>query len=123
MAHGYLVDDDYSPAIQAAARLAKQTLNKYYSKTDETDVYRIAMGMYSRILANVFNNCCPIVLHPRHKMQYFKAAGWEEDWSRNAETLVRQVCEDSYATRSVDGSDTEDDGEAGTGDKVRRDGL
>ena len=34
----------YSKAIRAALALGKQTLNRYYDKTDHSDVYRIAMG-------------------------------------------------------------------------------
>jgi hypothetical protein len=33
-----------SKAIRAALALGKQTLNRYYNKTDHSDVYRIAMG-------------------------------------------------------------------------------
>jgi hypothetical protein len=32
------------PAIRHALTLAKKTLNRYYSLTDESEVYRIAMG-------------------------------------------------------------------------------
>lgn len=32
------------PAIRSALSFAKKTLNKYYSATDSSDVYRIAMG-------------------------------------------------------------------------------
>ena len=35
------------PSIRAAVNLAKKTLNRYYSRTDESDAYRIAMGMYA----------------------------------------------------------------------------
>jgi hypothetical protein len=34
----------YSPAIRAALGIAKKTLNRYYNATDQSDVYRIAMG-------------------------------------------------------------------------------
>jgi len=34
----------YSEAIHAALALGKQTLNRYYDKTDHSEVYRIAMG-------------------------------------------------------------------------------
>jgi len=34
----------YSEAIRAALALGKQTLNRYYDKTDHSEVYRIAMG-------------------------------------------------------------------------------
>jgi hypothetical protein len=36
----------YSKAIRAALALGKQTLNRYYDKTDHSDVYRIAMGNF-----------------------------------------------------------------------------
>lgn len=34
----------YSEAIRAALALGKKTLNRYYDKTDHSEVYRIAMG-------------------------------------------------------------------------------
>jgi hypothetical protein len=34
----------YHPAIQAAVRLARKKINRYYSLTDLSSVYRIAMG-------------------------------------------------------------------------------
>jgi hypothetical protein len=37
-------DSDAHPAICYTLRLAKKTLNKYYSLTDEAEVYHIAMG-------------------------------------------------------------------------------
>jgi hypothetical protein len=35
-----------SKAIRAALSIGKQTLNRYYNKTDHSDVYRIAMGLF-----------------------------------------------------------------------------
>ena len=40
----FCIDNSLEPAIRAAAKLAKSTLNRYYSLTDESYVYRIAMG-------------------------------------------------------------------------------
>jgi hypothetical protein len=40
------VDSDFEPAIRAALSLAKKVLNRYYSATDHSEVYRIAMGTY-----------------------------------------------------------------------------
>ncbi|KAG1872024.1 hypothetical protein C8R48DRAFT_595800 [Suillus tomentosus] len=51
----------YLPAICAAVNLAKRTLNRYYQLTDSSEVYRIAM-----------------VLHPWHKLLYFKTTGWKD---------------------------------------------
>ncbi|KAG2738578.1 hypothetical protein P692DRAFT_201673926, partial [Suillus brevipes Sb2] len=64
------------PSIRVAAGLAKKTLNRYYELTDSSEVYRIAM-----------------VLHPRHKLAYFKRANWEQQWIDTAETLVRNAYE------------------------------
>jgi len=36
------------------------------------------------------------VLHPCHKLQYFKTAGWQDDWTQIAETLVCDEFECSY---------------------------
>ena len=36
----------YSPSIRAALAIGKETLNRYYNKTDYSEVYRIAMGMF-----------------------------------------------------------------------------
>jgi hypothetical protein len=34
----------YDPAIRAALGIGKRTLNRYYSRTDQSELYRIAMG-------------------------------------------------------------------------------
>jgi len=72
-------DSQYSISVQAALAMGKKTLNRYYSKTDHSEVYRIAM-----------------VLHPRHKLLYFEDAGWEDDWIATAEKLVRDRFESAY---------------------------
>ncbi|KAG2030878.1 hypothetical protein BDR03DRAFT_811169, partial [Suillus americanus] len=69
--NGIIKRDTLEPAIRAALSLAKRTLNRYYSLTNSSKVYRIAM-----------------VLHPHHKLSYFKSTGWEEEWIETAETLV-----------------------------------
>ena len=38
---------EYSPALQAALSLGKDLLNKYYSLSDDSEIYQIAIGMYS----------------------------------------------------------------------------
>jgi hypothetical protein len=40
-------NEDYSPAIRAALKLGIRLLNKYYSLTDNSEIYRIAMGKTS----------------------------------------------------------------------------
>lgn len=38
------LNPDYPVAIKAALAVGKMTLNRYYNKTDHSEVYRIAMG-------------------------------------------------------------------------------
>ena len=38
------LDATYSPPIREGLRMAKKTLNRYYSRTDESHLYHIAMG-------------------------------------------------------------------------------
>ncbi|KAF8886591.1 hypothetical protein BD779DRAFT_1420400, partial [Infundibulicybe gibba] len=56
-------EEQIEPSIIAAILIGKKTLNRYYNKTDDSEVYRIAM-----------------ILHPRHKLEYFRKAGWEPAW-------------------------------------------
>ncbi|KAG1720506.1 uncharacterized protein EDB91DRAFT_1007945, partial [Suillus paluster] len=59
MLTSYSRNKKYLPSIRSAVQLAKKTLNWYYQLTDRSHTYRIAM-----------------VLHPKHKLSYFKAAHW-----------------------------------------------
>jgi hypothetical protein len=70
------INPEFEPSIRAALGLAKKTLNRYYSATDHSDVYCIAMGM-SLLLSNCYFSSVPhdIVLHPCYKLRYFKTAG------------------------------------------------
>jgi hypothetical protein len=44
--NGIIQKEPLHPAIRAAVQLAKKTLNRYYSLTDSSEVYRIAMGTF-----------------------------------------------------------------------------
>ena len=98
----------YSEAIRAALALGKRTLNRYYDKTDHSEVYRIAMGKSAYIQSYfcVFNWNSP-VLHPRHKLNYFKKAGWEDEWIETARDIVRTEFDQTYAFMDVDILDSE----------------
>ncbi|KAJ8515393.1 hypothetical protein ONZ45_g7180 [Pleurotus djamor] len=71
-------------AIRASVAVAKRTCNRYYSRTDGSELYRIAM-----------------VLHPRYKLSYFEKAEWDLEWQEKARQLVRQVYETRYAGLEV----------------------
>lgn len=50
-----------------------------------------------------------LVLHPRHKLEYFKQAVWEDDWIEIAENLVRDEFQRSYSSIATSRSDDEED--------------
>jgi hypothetical protein len=75
------------PAIVSAMGLARKTMNRYYSKTDSSYVYRIAMSMY--YLVHVDLILTSLVLHPGLKTEYFHSREWEREWIDTAEELVR----------------------------------
>ena len=39
------INHKYNSAIRAAVAIGKRTLNRYYDRSDQSDLYRIAMGM------------------------------------------------------------------------------
>ena len=39
-----------------------------------------------------------LVLHPHHKLQYFKNAGWQDEWIKRAEEIVHTVFDLSYGS-------------------------
>ena len=111
----------FEPSIRASLALAKKTLNRYYDLTDSSEVYRIAMGMcfkihqltmYPILCLDMFS-----VLHPRHKLLYFKQAGWPTKWIRTAEEIVHAEFKHSYAT-DVDAEGVEEEGEDNSGNNV-----
>jgi hypothetical protein len=44
-----VVSHKYDPAIRAAVRIGKKTLNRYYDRTDHSELYRIAMSKFFRL--------------------------------------------------------------------------
>ena len=104
----------YEPSIRASLSLAKKTLNRYYDLTDASEVYRIAMGMLFKLchlIMNIYEVFNP-VLHPRHKLSYFKQAGWLADWINTAEDIVHTEFNRSYAIES-DSADEQEVGDSG----------
>ena len=45
-------------AVRAAVEIAKKTLNKYYSLTDDSELYRIAMGLYFYLFSCILILMC-----------------------------------------------------------------
>jgi hypothetical protein len=74
----------YNPGIMAALKLARKKMDCYYSLTDSSHVYRIAM-----------------VLHPGMKLDYFRQHKWEAEWIDQAEDLVRQEYQTNYKGKAA----------------------
>ena len=91
------INKHYCLAVQAVLTIGKKTLNHYYFKTDLSNIYRIAMGnSYCSFLPPIANLKFITVLHPRHKLDYFKRAAWPEEWIIVAKTIVRDEYELTY---------------------------
>ena len=93
------IDNDALPLVVCHAALQGYLmLNKYYSLTDESVVYRIAMSrlfhlFYITLLTFLFHF---LVLHPRYKTSYFVHAKWPQQWITDAETLAQKVWTEKY---------------------------
>lgn len=53
-------------------------------------------------LSSKYELTCITVLHPRHKLSYFKTTRWEEEWITTAERLVRDEFARSYMNIEAD---------------------
>jgi hypothetical protein len=47
------------------------------------------------------------VLHPHHKLDYFKTAGWEAEWIQTASDLVHHEFNFAYADMPTGSADEE----------------
>ncbi|KNE90046.1 hypothetical protein PSTG_16491 [Puccinia striiformis f. sp. tritici PST-78] len=72
-------NDDYPPALRNACCAGLQLTNKYYTLTDCSPLYRVAM-----------------VLHPSFKDEYFKLAKWKPEWIQESIRLTREMWETHY---------------------------
>ena len=97
----------FSMSIRAALAIGKKAINKYYNKTDHSEVYRIAMGeqlFFLHCLLGLIWIC--LVLHPRHKLKYFKAQKWDDSWIQTTRNIVRAEFERSYQSQDILGDDS-----------------
>ena len=66
---------NYSPALRAALSLRKSLLNRYYSLTDDSEVYHIAISMYHFICLLYNNNKNITSSPPKIQTKIFQEAG------------------------------------------------
>jgi hypothetical protein len=88
--------NQFSPSICAALAIGKNTMNKYYNKTDHSKLYRITMGE-SSFLFVLYYFYVVSVLHPCHKLEYFKKHNWDDAWVETASNLVHKEFNQTYA--------------------------
>ncbi|KAI7952658.1 hypothetical protein MJO29_008289 [Puccinia striiformis f. sp. tritici] len=69
----------YPPALRNACRAGLQLTNKYYTLTDCSPLYWVAM-----------------ILHPSFKDEYFKLAQWKPKWIVESIRLTREMWEPHY---------------------------
>ncbi len=99
---GHIENKAVCGAIKAALSIGKDTLKRYYSKTDASEVYPIATSMSIFTLRLLYSsNFCFIVLHPAYKVEYFNFLNLEKDWIHRALTVLRVRWLLSYKSREL----------------------
>ena len=93
----------YSLAIRAALTIGKRTLSKYYNKTGESEVYRVAMSTLVPFYVQYVFLTVIQVLHPRHKLEYFRRHNWDEPSIEAARNIVQVEFNRSYCKSDVEG--------------------
>ena len=81
----------YHPSLVAAMKLTHKKMDQYYSLTNSSHGYRIAM-----------------ILHPGMKLEYFRNQKWEEDWIEQAEILIQEVYAAKYEKATEVSNTTQD---------------
>jgi hypothetical protein len=76
-----------SPLIKHVLKFAYALINKYYLKTDMSNVYQIVISKHCLCLVTPHLNLFA-VLHPNLKLKYFHNHGWEKAWIDMAEVIV-----------------------------------
>ena len=109
----YSCDKKYLPSIHSAVTLAKKTLDCYYSLTDYSEVYQIAMGRCYNQLHFNGTNLTLLVLHSCHKLAYFKATDWPDEWINTAKDLVTTKFECTYLNHNESDDARSDDAMGG----------
>jgi Na+-transporting methylmalonyl-CoA/oxaloacetate decarboxylase gamma subunit len=88
-------DDHFLLPIQVAPELGKRIMNKYHNLTDESEIYRVSIGM-SFVIVVLLCLILFIVLHPGLKTQYFKDNKWPQSWQDEAITIMWRIFNDEY---------------------------
>lgn len=94
-----MCNDKELPAYHRhAANRGRVTFNKYYQKSDESEMYRLAIRMclFLRSVLIIYFRDRFIVMHPSMRMLYLTAAGWEPDWIETAVEIAERCWRNHY---------------------------
>ncbi|KAJ3971457.1 hypothetical protein EV361DRAFT_219428 [Lentinula raphanica] len=69
--------------VQRGVQRAIMVLDKYYSRTDESIMWKTAM-----------------LFHPKYRRNYFERAGWEDNWINTAVVTAREIWTTHYRVAS-----------------------
>jgi len=89
--------------------IVKRILDKYYNKTGESEVYRIAMGTFpvnSKYVKYSESLTVILVLHPHYKLEFFKRNNWDELLIEVAHEIVQDEFDRSYWLLDIEGDDS-----------------
>jgi hypothetical protein len=92
--------DHFSLPIKITLKLGKHIMNKYYNLTDESEIYRVSIGMLSVLSVRICLTLV-IVLHPSLKLQYFKNNKWLQNWQADAIAITRRIFNNEYTSSSL----------------------
>ena len=93
----FKADTSKAATVRAAAARGRVILDRYYSRTDEGSIYRIAMRKFALAIQCSHNLICFLqVLHPAFKTQYFDQHHWPDEWVEEALRLCREEWKESY---------------------------
>lgn len=87
--------------VRAAAARGRKMLDKYYSKTDDSIMYRLAMSKLVLSPGSSFFSL-HLVLHPRYKTKYFEIERWEREWIQTAKDLLSEQWDNVYKDTSTE---------------------
>jgi hypothetical protein len=90
----------FEPAIRALLLLSKKSLNGYYDKTDNSELYRAAVGTFIHFVNYVIcTKLSQLVFQPEYKLEYIRQAGWDDEWINTARNIVRAEYMRKYAPK------------------------
>ena len=93
------IENKYPLAIKAALAIGKKLSTIITTKLTIQKFSELLWVRYSSYLKILLNlSYLFLVLHPRHKVEYFKNANWSDEWIEEATQIVRDKFELSYGS-------------------------